>query len=118
MSSSTSQGIPPLRHMASYWPLLSKDVYWNCWRGKVVNKWNQCRIRAIVILERVNFKWMETDLIVPVLFNISTAQEISDDKNQYGLVCRPSKCLNNHNQRLCKISLAGVNLLLQKNGVL
>ena len=31
---------------------------------------------------------------------------------------RPSKCLNHYNQRLCKMFLAGVNLLLQTNGVL
>ena len=31
---------------------------------------------------------------------------------------RPFKCLNHHNQRLCKIFLAGVNLLFQTFGVL
>ena len=30
---------------------------------------------------------------------------------------RPSKCLNHHNPRLCKIFVAGVNLLLQTYGV-
>ena len=30
---------------------------------------------------------------------------------------RPSKCLNHHNQQLCKIVLAGVNVLLQTYGV-
>ena len=30
---------------------------------------------------------------------------------------RPSKCLSHHNQRLCKIVLAGVNLLFQTYGV-
>ena len=35
----------------------------------------------------------------------------------YGCKKRPSKCLNHHNQRLCKNLLAGVNLLLQTDGV-
>ena len=34
------------------------------------------------------------------------------------LLTRPSKCLNHHNQRLCKIVLAGVNVLLQTYNVL
>ena len=32
--------------------------------------------------------------------------------------CRPPKCLNHHNQRLCKFILDGVNFLLQTYGVL
>ena len=34
------------------------------------------------------------------------------------LYTSPSKCLNYHNQRLCKIFMAGVNLLIQIYGVL
>ena len=40
------------------------------------------------------------------------------DHVQTGLLYnRLSKCLNHHNQRLCKILLAGVSLLLQTDGV-
>ena len=39
-----------------------------------------------------------------------------DQDNQYD--GRPSKCLNHHNQRLCIIFFAGVNLLLQTYSVL
>ena len=31
---------------------------------------------------------------------------------------RPSKCLNHHNQQLCKIFLVGVNLLLKTDSIL
>ena len=34
------------------------------------------------------------------------------------VAARPSKCLNHHNQLLCNIFLAGVNLLIQTYGVL
>ena len=33
-----------------------------------------------------------------------------------GIIDRPSKCLSHHNHRLCKVFLAGVNLLLQIYG--
>ena len=48
-----------------------------------------------------------------------------DSKTDYGPIgfqslhqkilnlCRPSKCLNHHNKRLCKVIFDGVNLLLQ-----
>ena len=35
----------------------------------------------------------------------------------YRVVIRHCKCLNHHNQRLCKIFLAGVNLLIQTYSV-
>ena len=35
------------------------------------------------------------------------------ETNTRSTICRPSKCFNHHNQWLCNIFLAGVNLLLQ-----